>query len=105
MDLVSTPCLTEEQEKGRFLNVIFLSSDFATLILPEDIATKRPCWVYYTRMPRVYSIDWGAFGGIPIIIIRDWRGLAELLILVKGQCEGQTTGISKEVSPTSFLYP
>ena len=34
-----------------------------------------------------------------------WRGLAELLILVHRQCEGQTIGISEEVSPTSFLYP
>ena len=34
-----------------------------------------------------------------------WRGLAELLISKEGQCEGQTNGISKEVSPTSFLCP
>ena len=34
-----------------------------------------------------------------------WRGLAELLILTERQCEGQMSGISKEVSPTSFLCP
>ena len=32
MGLAPTPSLTEEQEKGRFLNVIFDSSNFATLI-------------------------------------------------------------------------
>jgi hypothetical protein len=37
------------------------------------------------------------------IIIRDWRGLAELLISIEWQCEGLGCGISKEVSPTSFF--
>ena len=32
-----------------------------------------------------------------------WRGLAELLISMERQCEGLMTGISKEVSPTSFF--
>ena len=36
-------------------------------------------------------------------IIRDWRGLAELLISMERQCEGLMTGISKKVSPTSFF--
>ena len=35
-------------------------------------------------------------------IIRDWRGLAELLISTERQCEGQISGMSKEVSPTFF---
>ena len=34
-----------------------------------------------------------------------WRGLAELLISIEWQCEGLGCGISKEVSPTSFLFP
>ena len=40
--------------KGRFLNVIFYIQNFATFGLTEDTATKRPCRVYYTRMPKVY---------------------------------------------------
>ena len=34
-----------------------------------------------------------------------WRGLAELLISMERQCEGLMTGMSKKVSPTSFLCP
>ena len=40
--------------KGRFLNVIFDRIKLRKLDLPEDTATKRPCWVYYTRMRRLY---------------------------------------------------
>ena len=40
-----------------------------------------------------------------ILYNTQWRGLAELLILTERQCEGQMSGISKEVSPTSFLCP
>ena len=86
-----TPSPTEEQERT-FSKRYLLLTQLRNLILPEDTATRRPCQVYYTRMPRVYPIGWDAFGGIPIHIIRDWRGLAELLISVKGQCEGQSVG-------------
>lgn len=83
--------------KGRFLNVIFDSSNFATLIPSEDTATKRPCRVYYTCMPRVYPhVTWRTLSLHTYYIIRNWRGLAELLILTEGQCEGQMSGISKE---------
>ena len=34
--------------KGRFLNVIFESSNFANLIPSEDTATKRPRWAFIT---------------------------------------------------------
>ena len=83
--------------KGRFQNVIFKSSNFATLILSEDIATKRPRWVYYIRMPSSLRL-------VHISYNTQWRGLAKLLISVGGQCEGLVGGISKEVSPTSFLF-
>ena len=68
--------------------------------LPEDTATKRPCRVYYTYMRKMCPLR---MLRICHYIIRDWRGLAELLILVNRQCEGLTSGISKKVSPTSFF--
>ena len=35
-----------------------------------------------------------------------WRGLAELLILIKGQCEGLIGGISDgKFTPAPFLFP
>lgn len=43
--------------------------------------------------------------GHTYIIIRDRRGLTELLIPVEGQCEGLVGGISEKVSPTSFFVP
>ena len=67
--------------KGRFQNVIFKSSNFATLILSEDIATKRPRWVYYIRMSSYLRL-------VHISYNTQWRGLAKLLISVEGQCEG-----------------
>ena len=87
---------------GRFLNVIFDSSNFATLIPSEDIATKRSRRVYYTRMPLVFPLR-RAVVWYTLFIIRDWRGLAELLISTERQCEGQMSGISKEVFPASFF--
>ena len=67
--------------KGRFLNVIFESSNFANLIPSEDTATKRPRWVYYTRMSLVYPFV-RVLHLAYIIYNTRWRGLAELLILV-----------------------
>ena len=102
---VPTMSLTEEQERT-FSDVIFLSSDFATLIPLEDTATRRPCWVYYPRMPRVYPIVWVNTSAAYLLLIHVWRGLAELLILMEGQCEGQMTGISsRRFLPRLFLYP
>ena len=46
-----------EYKKGRFLNVIFESSNFATLNPSEDTATKRPCRVYYTYMRKCIRED------------------------------------------------
>ena len=72
--------------------------------LPEDIATMRPCWVYYTCIWRVsLSNKEEDISLYADYMIRYWRGLAELLILVNRQCEGLTSGISKKVSPTSFF--
>ena len=45
---------------------------------------------------------WGNNGAY-IIYNTLWRGLAELLISMERQCEGLMTGISEEVSSTSFL--
>ena len=64
---------------------------------PEDIATKRLRWVYYIRMSSALRL-------MHISYNTQWRGLAKLLISVGGQCEGLVGGISKEVSPTSFLF-
>ena len=86
--------------KGRFQNVIFYIQDFANLwVLQEDIATKRPCWVYYITM-------YGSHNWHPTLIYNTQRrGLAELLISVERQCEGQGCGISdRKFTPTSFLF-
>jgi hypothetical protein len=41
-----------------------------------------------------------------VVNIVAWRGLAALLILGKGQCEGLTTGMSEKLeSPMPFLFP
>ena len=86
--LVPARSLTKEQ-KGRFLNVIFYSSNFATLILTEDIATKRPCWVYYTRMHSLYLLS-RVHPVVYIIYNTLRRGLAELLIsLGKGNAKAR----------------
>ena len=55
VDLVPTPSLTEEQERTfseRYLRVIKLRK----LDPSEDTATKRSCWVYYTRMHALYPM-------------------------------------------------
>lgn len=74
--------------KGRFLNVIFDRIKLRKLDLPEDTATKRSCWVYYTRMHSLYPYVRG-HSIVYFIYNTHRRGLAELLILVKRQCEGQ----------------
>ena len=95
---------TEEHERTfseRYLQIVKLRNfDY----VHEDTATKRPCRVYYTRMRSFYPFS-GVYSIVYIIYNTLWRGLAELLILVHRQCEGQTIGISEEVSPTSFLCP
>ena len=83
--------------KGRFQNVIFNHVKLRKLEQLEGIATKRPRWVYYIRMSSSLRL-------VHISYNTQWRGLAKLLISVGGQCEGLVGGISKEVSPTSFLF-
>ena len=83
--------------KGRFQNVIFNHVKLRKLEQLEDIATKRPRWVYYIRMSSSLRL-------VHIFYNTQWRGLAKLLISVGGQCEDLVGGISKEVSPTSFLF-
>ena len=40
------------------------------------------------------------------VFIIAWRGLAALLILVRGQCEGLTAGMGGKVeTPMPFLFP
>ena len=80
--------LTQKEQKGRFLNVIFDRIKLRKLDLPEDTATKRSCWVYYTRMHSLYPYVRG-HSIVYFIYNTHRRGLAELLILVKRQCEGQ----------------
>ena len=84
--------------KGRFQNVIFKSSNFATLILSEDIATKRPRWVYYIRMSSYLRL-------VHISYNTQWRGLAKLLILIEGQCEGLMTKIGGGSFSHVFFVP
>ena len=67
--------------KGRFQNVIFNKIKLRKLDQPEDIATKRPRWVYYIRMSSTLWL-------VHIFYNTQWRGLAKLLISVEGQCEG-----------------
>ena len=49
---------------------------------------KRPCWVYYIQC--MVAI----VGSIHDLYNTRWRGLTELLILIKGQCEGLYGGMS-----------
>ena len=69
--------------KGRFQNVIFNHVKLRKLEQLEDIATKRPRWVYYIRMSSSLRL-------VHISYNTQWRGLAKLLISVEGQCEGLT---------------
>ena len=74
--------------KGRFHDVIFHIQDFATFGIYRKVnATKRPRWVYYTRMcgSRLWLLI------IPIYNTR-WRGLAELLISVEGNAKAKDVG-------------
>ena len=71
-----TSCLQRASPRSRkrtFSERYLLLTQLRNLILPEDTATRRPCWVYYTRMPKVYpfvkGLIWYTF-----IIIRDGVG-------------------------------
>ena len=79
-------------------------SNFATLIPLEDTATRRPRWVYYTRVPLEYPQE-GCFVWCTPSIIRDGVGWLSCLSQWKGNAKAWYGGISKEVSPTSFLCP
>mgnify|MGYP003537980488 CR=1 FL=1 len=95
--LEHAPLGAEKDVFGRYLR----PTQLRNLNLTEDTATKRPCWVYYTRMHSLYLLS-RVHPVVYIIYNTLWRGLAELLISLGRQCEGLVGGISKEVSPTSF---
>ena len=79
-------CTSPGKEHERtFSNVIFDYIKLRKLDPSEDTATKRSCWVYYTRMPT-------SLLGLAVHTIfynTQWRGLAELLISMERQCEGR----------------
>ena len=78
------------QEKDVFERYL-LPTQLRNLNLTEDTATKRPCRVYYTCMPRVYPhVTWRTLSLHTYYIIRNWRGLAELLILVRGNAKARS---------------
>ena len=88
-----------------FSNVIFKSSNFATLIMYMKIPQRSVHAGCIIPVCVVCIPTSGEHSIVYIIYNTHRRGLAELFILVHRQCEGQTIGISEEVSPTSFLYP
>ncbi len=84
--------------KGRFQNVIFNHVKLRKLDQPEGIATKRPRWVYYIRMSSPLRL-------VHISYNTQWRGLAKLLILIEGQCEGLMTKIGGGSFSHVFFVP
>ena len=84
--------------KGRFQNVIFNHVKLRKLDQPEDIATKRPRWVYYIRMSSSLRLVHMSYN-------TQWRGLVKLLISVEGQCEGLMTKIGGGSFSHVFFVP
>ena len=78
----------------RYLQVIKLRK----LDQPEDIATKRLRWVYYIRMSSAVRLMYISYN-------TQWRGLAKLLILIEGQCEGLMTKIGGGSFSHVFFVP
>ena len=92
--------------KGRFLNVIFDSSNFATLIMYKKIPQRSVhvgCIIPVCHWCNLYYREHNS--GISVYIIRNGVGWLSCLSLYIGNAKAKTSGISKEVSPTSFLCP
>ena len=86
-----TSCLhraSPKSRKGRFLNVIFESSNFATLIYQKISQRSVYAGCIIPVCCECTSLLW-RYTRHTSFIIRVWRGLAELFILVNRQCEGQ----------------
>ena len=97
LGLGKTVCKADSEKDvfGRYLQVIKLRK----LDLSEDIATKRPRWVYYILMSG--SHHWLLI----LFIIPDGVGWLQLLISIEWQCEGLMTGISRGSFSHVFLFP
>ena len=82
--------------KGRFERYL-LRANLANLFSIRRYRNEASTWVYYIPMFREHkSSRHNSYN-------TQWRGLAELLILIEGQCESLHVGWATKVSPTSFV--
>ena len=94
------PFVGQAEGKGVYERYRSVLSNFATLNrVTEDNATGRLRGLIISQ--RCYTVM-----SSELSCIITWRGLAALLILNTGQCEGLIVGMSEKLeSPMPFLFP